>query len=144
MSWTTEERNAALQAWYEAKQKLDQAKESEMELRKKIVAESGMFDANKESGTENYDLGGGYKVKAVKKLTYKIENKQGEAFAVLSKLASYGETQAEIARNLFSFDANLRKAEFEKLRGEEKQLVESILTISQATPSLELITPDDK
>lgn len=143
---TREEINAILGEWHEAKKILDAAKEVEMALRQRIVKESGMFDAGNVVGTETYNLGGGWKVKAVKKQNYKIENKQGEAFAVLhslSEMAGDDEDLKAIVRELFSFDANLRKTQFDKLRGPERKLVEDILTITDGAPSLELIAPKE-
>lgn len=143
---TREQIDALLGQWHDAKRTLDAAKEAEMSLRQTIVKESGMFDAGNVSGTETYNLGGGWKVKAVKKQNYKIENKEGEAFAVLQSLSDMaGEDQdlQAIVRELFSFDANLRKTQFDKLRGPERKLVEDILTITDGAPSLELIAPKE-
>ncbi len=143
---TREQIDAVLNQWHEAKQKLDAAKEREMMLRQIIVNESGMFNSAKEAGTETYKLGGGWSVKVVKKQNYKIENKQGEAFAVLYSLSEMAKDNPDLTAiipELFSFDANLRKTEFDKLRGEERKLIEDILMITDGAPSLELIPPKD-
>lgn len=148
---TREQIDAILNQWHDAKQKLDAAKDAEMALRQIIVKQSGMFDAAKVEGTQTYQLGGGWSIKAVKKQNYKIENKKGEAFAVLHQLEIMthlptGEINQDLlntVKELFSFDANLRKTQFDKLRGPEKKLVEDILTITDGAPSLELIPPKD-
>ena len=143
---TREQIDGLLNKWHDAKLRLDAAKADEMELRQIIVKESGMFNAAKEAGTETYQLGGGWSVKAVKKQNYKIENKQGEAFAVLHQLSQMQPDVAEwqeLVKELFSFDVNLRKTQFDKLRGEERKLIEDILTITDGAPSLELIPPKD-
>lgn len=144
---TEDEKNVLLNDWRNAKLQLDSFKDIEMKLRQRIVLESGLFDPNKDEGTQTVQLGGGWQLKAVKKLNYKIENKEGQAFAVLARLTELSATQPElldIAKNLFGFDANLRKQQFEKLRGDEKRLVEDILTITPASPSVELVPPKDK
>jgi len=130
-----------LSRWLAAKQNLEAAKEAEMALRNAVVFASKLFDPTKDKGTQRVQIGNGWEAKAVKSLTYKIENKKGEAFVALAKLSELGESSARIAQNLFSFDANLRTTEYEKLNADEKVLIDQILTIKPGTPSLELVAP---
>lgn len=154
------EANMVLLEWKNAKEVLEAAKAKEMELRKHIVSDFGFFNDEKKKGTENYDLGNGYSLKCVKKENYKIENKKGEAFRVLHSIgliaegmltSSYSEEKAmgeqlqEIAKELFSFDANLKLTQFEKLPKESvaRKMIENILTITDGSPTLELIAPKE-
>lgn len=140
---TTETRDQLLMKWADAKKALDAAKIVESEIRKQIVAESGLFDADKESGTQTVDLGGGYKLKAVKKINYKVDNKNGEAFEMLKSLSELGEVSAHKAKNLFRFDANLSLTKYRELDDKEQALVDQIVTTKPAMPSLELIEPKE-
>jgi hypothetical protein len=152
--------NMVLLEWKQAKEVLEAAKAKEMELRKHIVSKLHFFNPDNKKGTENYDLGNGYSLKCVKKENYKIENKKGEAFRVLSKMQelsismsassngeerAFGEQLQEITKELFSFDANLKLTQFEKLpKGSAaRKLVEDILTITDGSPTLELVTPKE-
>lgn len=152
--------NTVLLEWKQAKEVLEAAKAKEMELRKHIVSDFNLFDPKKTKGTENYDLGNGYSLKCVKKENYKIENKKGEAFRVLHEInemaavmivgtnaeeKAFGEQLQEITKELFSFDANLKLTQFEKLpKGSAaRKMVESILTITDGSPTLELVSPKE-
>jgi len=135
--------NTVLQQWSEAKKTLDAAKAAEMRLRLIIVNESGLFDPAKASGTQTVAIGNGWSVKAEKKIDYKVDNKQGEAFAVMHQLCAMGESTARIAKDLFSFDANIRTTKYKELTDEERKVVDTILTNKPATPSLTLIEPKE-
>lgn len=142
-----EERDHLLLRWKNAKETLEIAKEAEMALRNRIVLESGLFDPNKEEGTETVGLGEGWKIKAVKKINYSIANSNGEAFEVLAQLDKIGPVESHLAKELFRFEANMRIAKYKELAGvnaEAYKLVESIVTTKPGSPSLELVAPKAK
>lgn len=135
--------NALLLDWKEAKEILDAAKEKEMSLRKVIVDESGLFDPSKESGTQNYDLGNGWKIKAVKKVNYAVNNQDGICFSVLAQIAALDEVSAFLARDLFGFTPSLRKSKYDELNPAARRLADTIIVSSSGAPSLELIGPKE-
>ena len=138
---TMADRDQLLAQWREAHDTLATAKATEMDLRKRIVEESGLFDPNKAEGTQTVELGGGWKIKAVKKINYTVANKEGEAFEKLNELAAMGEVSAFKAKKLFRFDANLSITAYKDLDAAERQLIDEIIVTKPASPSLELVAP---
>jgi hypothetical protein len=144
---SVDERDALLLEWKSAHEALTEAKDAEMKLRKRIVDESGLFDPNKEEGTQTVELGAGWKIKAVKSLNYKTDNANGEAFSVLAQLDTMGEVVSHIAKDLFKFDANLRTGKYKelaKVSPEAYKLLQTIITTKPASPSIELVAPKSK
>ena len=135
------QRDQLLVEWATAKEALDEAKTAERFLRDKIVLESGLFDPDKIEGTQRVQLGNGWQVKAVKSLDYKLENKHGETFEALKKLSELSPEGRRMSEELCSFEARLRKSEYLKLRGDEKSIIDAILTTKPGAPTLELIPP---
>lgn len=141
MTTLAKEVNTLLVDWVRAKEELDRLKAIEMELRRKIVEESGLFDSGKDAGTETYDLGNGYKIKAVKKINYNVDNKDGICFQVLQQIEKLGPVEAHIARELCTFKPDLKLTKYRELSPEAKRIFDTILTTSQGAPSLELVAP---
>ena len=135
------ERDQLLANWRSAYDTLSVAKSREMELRKRIVEETDLFDPNKQSGTQTVELGNGWKLKAVKKLNYIVANKEGEAFEKLHELSALSEVAAFKAKKLFRFDANLSITAYKDLDASERAIIDEIVTTKQASPSLELVPP---
>lgn len=146
-------RNEILADWEQAKKDLDAAKETEMELRKKFVAVA--TQADKISGTENVDLGNGYKAKTVKKVNYKLgSNVEGVSArdavdAALQKIEALGDEGRFIADRLVKWTADLSVSEYKALdehpRGAEiKALLSPVLTIDSGAPTLEIVAPKAK
>lgn len=144
---SAEERDHLLLRWKNAKETLNIAKEAEMQLRNRIVNDSGLFDPEKEEGTQTVSLGAGWKVKAVKGINYSTLNSNGEAFQVLAQLDQMGEVVSHIAKDLFKFDANLRTGKYKelaKVNPEAYKLLQTIITTKPASPTLELVAPKSK
>ncbi len=135
--------NELLAEWVQAKQTLEAAKAREIELRKAIVADDSFFDPDKEEGTETFDLGGGYKLKATKKINYSMANKQGETFAALKALSSLGPASQRIAKDLVNFSASLRLSEYKKLDDQERRIIDEVITTRPGSPTLELVEPKE-
>lgn len=146
-------RNEILADWEAAKKQLDAAKELEMELRKKFV--SVATSADKISGTENVDLGEGWKAKTVKKVTYKLGSKvegvsaRDAVDAALQKIEALGDEGHFIAERLVKWTADLSLSEYKALdehpRGPEiKALLSPVLTIDSGAPTLEIVPPKSK
>lgn len=151
---TIEERDALLNKWLAAQQALAAAKDAEAALRKQVVADIIQAKPG-EKGTRNYELNAGYKLKAVLKLNYKLNN--DEVDATLDRIEEIGEEGKFIAERLVKFKPELSISEYNTL-AERAQLndasgkvakkiiaeLNKILTIEDATPSLELVPPKAK
>jgi hypothetical protein len=148
---TVEERDALLNKWLAAQQALVKAKDEEAKLRAQVV--SDIIQAKPgEKGTRNYELNAGYKLKAVLKLNYKLNN--DEVDNTLDRIERIGEEGKFIAERLVKFKPELSVTEYNTIseraaNGDStaKKIIaelNKILTISDATPSLELVEPKAK
>lgn len=141
-------RDHLLVSWQEAKEALEKAKEAEMFLRKKVV--DFAFDPNKQSGTENVDLGNGYKLKAVKKLNYgfikNAENKLDKAAIdkALAKIEKDGAVGELIAERLVKWTPDLSLSEYKLLSDKHKAIIDSVIVTSEGSPTLEIVEPKNK
>lgn len=141
-------RDQLLVHWQEAKEALEKAKEAEMFLRKKVV--DFAFDPNKQSGTENVDLGNGYKLKAVKKLNYGFikndENKLDKAAIdkALAKIEKDGAVGELIAERLVKWTPDLSLSEYKLLSDKHKAIIDSVIVTSEGSPTLEIVEPKNK
>jgi len=125
-------RDEQLLAWKDAKRTLDAAKDAEMSMRKLIVETH--FDAT-QVGTQNIELGQGWKVKAVVKQSYKLDTDAEKVEEVLDTLEDW---QAE---RLVKWSPTLSVSEYKKLSDEDRAAIDKVLTIGFASPTLELVAP---
>lgn len=142
----TGNRDLLIQQWLAAKQQLDSAKEIEAALRGELV--TTYFDNQKEEGTENLELGNGYKLKAVKKLSYRIDKNAIDG--ALDAIEKLGEEGKFIAGRLVKWQPELSVSEFKKLQENASSptvaqtivaLITPVLTITPGMPSLEFVEP---
>lgn len=138
----TAARDAKIMQWTEAAKKLAEAKEVELALRNEVIALN--FEGHKESGTENVELGNGYKLKAVFKLNYRLNNTDDAVDKALSKLEKAGTEGAFIAERLVKWKPELSVTEYGKLDPKFKKIIDEVITTSPGAPSLELVEPKSK
>jgi hypothetical protein len=148
---TVEERDALLNKWLSAKNALEQAKDAEMQLRKQIVADIIQAKPG-EKGTRNFELNAGYKLKAVLKLNYKLNN--DEVDSTLDRIEKLGEEGKFIVDRIVKFKPELSVSEYNALNDRANtgdvmakafiKELNKILTIEDASPSLELVEPKAK
>ena len=138
----TAARDAKILQWTEAAKKLAEANEIELALRNEVIAIN--FAEHKESGTENVELGNGYKLKAVFKLNYRLNNTDDAVDKALSKLEKAGTEGAFIAERLVKWKPELSVTEYGKLDPKFKKIIDEVITTSPGTPSLELVEPKSK
>lgn len=125
-------RDEKIMAWEAARKTLEAAKSAEMEMRKAIVAE--VFDAE-QPGTQNAELGNGWKLKAVVKVNYNVDKDADKVDAVLDKLEDW---QAD---RLIKWSPTLSVTEYKNLSDADRAVVDTIVTTSFASPTLELVPP---
>ena len=147
-----------LTKWENSKKLLDEAKENEVEYRKQAFALG--FGADAKEGTNTIELGNGYALKGVKKLNYNLKAPEGykgdtvdaiddcvDRFIKISNEGSF------VAERLFKWSVNMSITEYRKLVEEAdysepkkamlKEL-EKVLTITEASPTLEIKEPKAK
>lgn len=141
------ERDKLIMDWQEAERMLAAAKETELTLRKRVF---DLCFPNAEVGTNTLELGKGYKIKAVRKLNYNLANGAGETERALEAIAKLGNRGEYIAADLVSWKPSLSLTTMKKLEKTNREdstilkLIESVLTVTDATPTLEVVVPKAK
>lgn len=141
----TANRDAKILAWEESVKALAAAKEAEAALRREVLAEAFQFDPEAlREGTENFELGNGYKLKAVFKISRNLNNENDAVDKVLSKIEKAGAEGQFIAERLVKWKPELAVSEYKKLPEKFKKMIDEVVTSKEATPSLELVAPKSK
>jgi hypothetical protein len=140
-----------LVAWDESKKLLEKYKIAEMELRKYIVSRAF---PDKHEGTNTKELGNGYQLKAGVKFNYTLDNDNEKVELALMKIGSTGNRGSFIAERLVSWKPSLSLAEYRAIQDEatagsemDKSIlkeINSILTITEGAPTLEIKEPKGK
>jgi hypothetical protein len=132
-------RDAAIMEWQEAQRNLGFWKEKEMAARNKVVAHC--FPEPPKAGTVNYELGGGYKVKAVFKQNFGWTSVDA-LNAILDKMEEKGEAGKLLADRVVKWTPELSLTEYKKLPEEYAIMLNACITTKPGTPSVELVVPD--
>lgn len=152
VTWAAK-RDTLIKNWMAAQATLKAAKETEVDLRNQV---SEMLFPTKIKGTQRYELGGGYFVKLVHKLNYKLGdtelkdsdgNKikvQQQVENVMEAIEKCGNEGAFLVDRLIKTEYKLAEGEYTKLDDGSpiKKLINSILVTSDSAPSLEVESPD--
>ncbi len=134
------ERDSLLLKWQNAQKELEKVKAVELELRNEVVAMC--FPSHKDEGTENVELGNGYKLKAVFKQNYTLDKEKIDD--ALTAIESMGPEGQFISERLVKFEPKLQVREYKELDSRFKVIVDEALTIKPGTPSLEIVEPKTK
>lgn len=130
-------RDQVLAQWLEAKAALEGAKEREMSLRKEAVA---MFaDPAIKEATQVIPLANGYKLKAKFPLSYSLD--QSLIDQAVEDLENYDEFGKFVADRLVKYKADISITEYKALSDAHKKIIDKVLTIKDAAPTLELVEP---
>lgn len=139
-----------LMLWADKKKAIEAAKEDEMDLRKYIVGRA--FPA-KQEGMNSKNLGNGYQLKAAIKYNYNLAD-NAKVEACLDHISSLGNEGPFIADRLVSWKPSFLLTEYRALceqkdKGDERAIkilgiVNDMLTISEAAPTLEIKEPKKK
>ena len=111
--------------WENAKKAFDVWKAEEMRLRLEIHKDA--FNARKTPGTENIELGNGYKLRLTAKQTVKVDSREA-AETILSILPDH-------YHDLIRWKAEVSQSVLNKLPAELRNEVENHITITTATPT---------
>lgn len=135
---------ARIHSWNQAKAALVAAIEYEMQLRKEVVAES--FDSTKLKGTQNIEIGSGFKLKCVKKENIKVD--KDKVNAALDEIEKIGQFGVFIAERVIKFTPDLSLTEWNSLKESSDPnaakiiaLLEPVLEFSPGSPTLEIVPP---
>ncbi len=139
-------RDEVLIEWDQRKRQLEKAKEAEMEMRQYIVKRA--FPDPKE-GVNRVELGNGYELKATVKYHYNLDSDLDKVEAALEAIEKVGNIGPFMAERLVKFEAKFLLTEYRKLcdplAGEDekkiKKIIDSVLTIIDASPTLEIKKP---
>lgn len=130
-----------LSDWDNAKAQLEKYKTLESELRAEVVTQ--FTDAAQKKGTENVELANGFVLKVVKKQNVKIDG--DKVNDVLDNIEKIGGPEGKlIADRLVKFEPKLSVTEYNQLPEKYKALVDSMVTTSDATPTVEIVAPKSK
>lgn len=138
------ERDAQILEWQEAVKALAKAKETESRLRAEVLSSCFSFGGDDREGTENVELGNGYKLKAVFKLYRRLNNKDDAVDKALTRIEKSGPEGEFIAGRLVKWKPELSASEYKNLPEKFKRLIDEVMTASPGTPSLELVVPKSK
>ena len=135
--------NDKLVQWDAAKKALKAAQALESSLRSEVLQELYGFggESDLREGTENLELGNGYKLKAVFKVSRKLENKNGETSEALRNIAMDFEGGKLYAERLVKWSPELSVSEYKKLPDDIRAVIDACVTSKAATPSLEIVEP---
>lgn len=132
------ERDTAIQTWKDAQAQLAFWKDAELMARNAAIEQT--FTEPVDAGTMNYDLGKGYKLKAVFRENYKLE--KGDALEkALAKIEAMGERGLLITERVIRWKPELSKTEYDLMPDEMRAILDTVLTVEPGTPSLELVEP---
>lgn len=131
-----------LRMWQAMEGAMKFTKAAEIEMRKAVFAAYFKHD----KGTENIDLGQGYKLKGVAELNYNLDKTKVDD--VLDGIEKMGERGAIIVETLVKYKPELSLTEYKKLAESDNQvdknalaLIQSVITTSPGSPTLTIVPP---
>jgi hypothetical protein len=125
--------------WSKTQAILQTYKQKETELRTEIVKRSF---AEAPTGTTNIELPKGFVLKCVKKVNYNVDQKSvNAALAEIQKLGNEGQF---IAGRLIKWKAELSLTEYKLCPSTVKAIIDNVVTIVPAMPTLEIVEPKKK
>ena len=144
------DRDGVLMLWQRMKERIETAKNNEMELRKFAVS---LLVPEKKEGMNTVELGNGYQAKAQIKYNYVLADND-TVEQCLNKISKVGNKGSFIADRLVSWKPNFLLTEFRQLCDEKEKgskeadeilnIVNEMLTITEAAPTLDIKEPKKK
>lgn len=127
----------ALAEWQAAKTALDAAKEAEMQLREQV---GKLAFPNPTEGTQSLDLGDGWSIKLVHKMNYTLASND-EVDDALTRISNMNNEGKFLAERIVSWKPSLSLSEYRELEPQYKSVIDKVLTIKPAAPTLEIKPP---
>lgn len=148
--WDSMNEDALLLLWQQKKDAIETAKAEEMDLRKYIVKREF---PKPNDGMNNKELGNGYVLKASVKYNYNLADND-TVENTLEKLSQLGNAGSAIAERLVSWKPNFLLTEYRQLQEDKEKgmkfaqealdIINGMLTITEAAPTLEIKEPKRK
>lgn len=139
--WDSKSQDEVLLHWQSLQTDLAKAKEQEMSFRKYVVSRAF---PQKVEGTNTLALGNGYELKAGIKYNYKLDGDNEKIEAALDELANAGNEGPFLADRLVSWIPSLSIKEYRELSPQYKNIIDKVITITDAAPTLEIKEPKVK
>lgn len=134
--------NAAMARWDAAKKAIIAANVAAL-MAEEMAARKDAFAAifpDVPKGTHYVDLPGGWRIKGVRKVDYKIDADEVEA--MLDALRGTGNEGVFIADRIVKFKPDLSVSEYEGLVSDTyRKIVDRVLTTKDASPEFALVPP---
>lgn len=136
------DRDALILDWQAKRVQLEALKEAELIARNKVVGHLFEEYTDKE-GTENIDIGGGYKLKLVFAQNFNVPSAEGGKAVkeVIAQLEKLGDDGKFIAERLFKWKPEVSKTEYKALPPSMKRIANKVITTKAAQPTIEIIAP---
>ena len=129
-----------LQEWEVAATQLAALKADEQRLRLEYI--KLVSNPTKETGTENIELGNGYKAKIVKKLNYNVnQDTVNTALDRMENDSPEGKVFADLA---IKWKAELSKTQYDLMPEKYRKMIDECITVRPGLPSLEIVAPPTK
>lgn len=134
-------RGALIVEWNNTVAAAKAAVEKERELRKQVLALNFDMDS---SGTKRIELGGGYKLKAVVAMKYKVTKNEAVEPADYSHLpALMAQLPLKVAQEIIRWTPDVSVTAYKALTEDERKIVNQFVIIENGSSSLELETPKE-
>lgn len=130
-------RDAVIMQWKSAATEAETSKKRESELRDEVV---DICFPTPKVGMNTLDLGHGYKLKAEVKQNYSVQH-NGTPGDYSNVQAALSKLNPEIASGLIKWKAELSVSAYKQLTAEEREVVNTFVTITDGKPSLKLEEP---
>lgn len=127
-----------LSRWHEAQSALQQAKETEADLRKQVVEEFFSKVPQDAEGTFSLPLGGGYKLKSQYKLARKVSTE------ALDEMREQIEAAGVRLDEVIHWTPVLRMAAYNTLTPDQRQVFDEVIESKQSIPVLKIEAPKPK
>lgn len=126
--------------WQKAVKALAKAKAEEIELRNELINE--VFP-ERTLGTNYRDINDAERLQAVFSLTYRLDPEDVTQKA-LDKIIARTPEGKFITDRLVKWDPCLYTSEYKLLRPEDKKIIDEVLTVTEAQPTLKVVPRKDK
>jgi len=128
----TPEQNELLTQWNQLESFYKQVKSWEINLRNKVI--KSLFGEGKDEGSETIELGGGWKLRCKKPMTYKLGT-QADTEAMMDQLSPAAPD------DLIKWEPVLSVSSYRLLSESDKRVVDQVLTIKPGQASIEIVPP---
>ena len=132
----TDEFNRLVSNWHAMKVQLDHVKKIEAELRQSVI--SARF-GDAEKGTHRHNLDNDNDLKVEVKLSYSLDKDNEKVEDMLDVLAKSGNEGSFVADRIVKWKPELAVSEYNKLSEQHRNIVDTVLTIKPAAPSLDIV-----